>query len=257
MTARRAGRLHQHAPGTLAVASVVVTALLVVALAAWAASIGPSGVLRGEGPSPAGTPTLTESTTASGGYVTTDSTPAEPRRTPPWVRVFALLVDLAVVVGLVLLAARYAVVPAVRSARRRRRARLRRTTERLEFPVLEPPAAVAREILADAATQRRLLAEGGTPRNAVVECWHRFETQAAAAGLARGAWETSSEYTMRVLDLVDAHQPAVTRLGELYREARFSEHELTEAHRRQALEALDAIHRTIGLTAGTGTGVSR
>ena len=104
-------------------------------------------------------------------------------------------------------------------------------------------------MLADASTQRRLLAEGGTPRNAVVECWHRFETQAAAAGLARGDWETSSEYTMRVLDLVDAHQPAVTRLGELYREARFSEHELTEAHRQEALDALDAIHRTIGVPA--------
>ena len=234
-------------------ASVVVTALLVVVLAAWAASIGPSGVLRGEGPSPAGTPTLTQSASASAGQGTTVDTPAEPRGTPPWVRAFALLVDLAVVVGLVLLAARYGVVPAVRSARRRR-ARRRRTTERLEFPVLEPPAAVAREMLADASTQRRLLAEGGTPRNAVVECWHRFETQAAAAGLARGAWETSSEYTMRVLDLVDAHQPAVTRLGELYREARFSEHELTEAHRQDALDALDTIHRTIGLTAGAGTG---
>jgi hypothetical protein len=241
MSARRAS--------TLAVASVVATALLVVVLAAWAASIGPSGVLRGEGPSPAGTPTLTSSTSASADPGGTDTEAAQPEGTPPWVRAFALLVDLAVLVGLVLLAARYAVVPAVRSARRRRRARLRRTAQRLEFPVLEPPAAVAREILADADTQRRLLAEEGSPRNAVVACWHRFETQAAAAGLARGPWETSSEYTMRVLDLVDAHQPAVTRLGALYREARFSEHELTEAHRQEALEALDAIHRTIGVPA--------
>ncbi|ABL80990.1 MULTISPECIES: DUF4129 domain-containing protein [unclassified Nocardioides] len=242
MTARQAS--------TLAVASVVATALLVVVLGAWAASIGPSGVLRGEGPSPAGTPTVTESTSASAGPAAVDTTSAESRGTPPWVRAFALLVDLAVVVGLVLLAARYAVLPAVRSVRRRRRARLRRTTESLDFPVLEPPAAVAQEILADAASQRRLLAEGGSPRNAVVECWHRFETQAAAAGLARGAWETSSEYTMRVLDLVDAHQPAVTRLGELYREARFSEHPLTEAHRQEALAALDDIHRTIGRSFG-------
>ncbi len=241
MTARRAS--------TLAVASVVATALLVVVLAAWAASIGPSGVLRGEGPSPAGTPTVTRSASAPAGHGGTDTEPAEPRGTPPWVRAFALLVDLAVLLGLVLLAARYAVVPAVRSVRLRRRVRLRRTPERLEFPVLEPPAAVAREILADADAQRRLLAEGGSPRNAVVACWHRFETQAAAAGLARGPWETSSEYTMRVLDLVDAHQPAVTRLGELYREARFSEHELTEAHRQEALDALDAIHRTIGVPA--------
>jgi hypothetical protein len=242
MTARHAS--------TLAVASVVAGALLVVVLAAWASSIGPSGVLRGEGPSPAGTPTATWSTgSASADAGAADTEPAAPRGTPPWVRAFALLVDLAVVLGLVLLAARYAVVPLVRSTRRRRALRSRRTAERLEFAVLEPPAAMAREILADAASQRRLLAEEGSPRNAVVACWHRFETQAAAAGLARGAWETSSEYTMRVLDLVDAHQPAVSRLGELYREARFSEHELTEAHRQEALAALDAIHRTIGVPA--------
>ena len=36
-----------------AVAAVVATALLVVVLAAWAASIGPSDVLTGPGPSPA------------------------------------------------------------------------------------------------------------------------------------------------------------------------------------------------------------
>jgi hypothetical protein len=54
---------------------------------------------------------------------------------------------------------------------------------------------------------------------------------------------------MRLLDLVDAYEPAVARLAELYREARFSEHEVTEADRRAALEALDEIHRTIGVRA--------
>ena len=242
MTARQAS--------TLAVASVVAGALLVVVLAAWASSIGPSGVLRGDGPSQAAAPTTTASSaSASADAGAEPPAPVPSRGTPPWVRLFALLVDLAVVVALVLLVARYAALPFVRSTRRRRALRKRRTPERLAFDVLEPPAAVAREMLADAATQRRLLAEDGTPRNAVVACWHRFETQAAAAGMARGTWETSSEYTMRVLDLVDADQPAVTRLGELYREARFSEHELTEEHRREALAALDAIHRTIGVPA--------
>lgn len=239
MSARRAS--------TLAVASVVASALLVVVLAAWASSIGPSGVLRGEGPSPAGTPTPTASSSASADPGGAPIEPPEERGTPSWVRAFALLVDLAVAVGVVLLVARYAAAPLVRSVRRRRRARWRRTPQRVDLPVLEPPAALAREMLADADSQRRLLVEDGSPRNAVVGCWHRFETQAATAGLARGPWETSSEYTLRVLDLVEAHQPAVTRLGALYREARFSEHELTEAHRREALEALDAIHRTIGV----------
>jgi hypothetical protein len=129
--------------------------------------------------------------------------------------------------------------------RRRRRA----ATDEVAFDVVEPPDAIAREILSDAAAQRQVLLEGGTPRNAVVECWHRFETHGAAAGIERRPWETSSEYTLRVLDLVEAYQPAVARLGELYREARFSEHELTEDDRQEALRALDAIHHTIGARA--------
>ena len=115
--------------------------------------------------------------------------------------------------------------------------------------MLAPAEAVAREMVADAAAQRDLLLATASPGNAVVACWQRFETQAEAAGMARHPWETSSEYTMRVLDLVDADQPAVSRLGALYREARFSEHALTEEHRAQAVAALDAIHRTIGIPA--------
>ena len=115
--------------------------------------------------------------------------------------------------------------------------------------MLEPPDAVALEMAADAAAQRQLLVETDSPRNAVVACWHRFESQAETAGVGRHQWETSSEYTMRVLDLVDAYEPAVSRLAALYREARFSEHELTERHRADALAALDEIHRTIGIPA--------
>ena len=39
----------------------------------------------------------------------------------------------------------------------------------------------------------------------------------------------------------------MTRLADLYREARFSDHPMTEDHRQAALEALDAIHRSLGL----------
>lgn len=63
--------------------------------------------------------------------------------------------------------------------------------------------------------------------------------------MERHEWETSSEYTLRILDLVAADTAAVTRLAGLYREARFSTHELTEADRAAALAALDEIHRTI------------
>jgi hypothetical protein len=105
------------------------------------------------------------------------------------------------------------------------------------------------EISRDAAEQRRLLLEG-SPRNAIVECWHRFEEQAADAGLERHAWETSSEFTLRMLDLVAADSSAVAELAVLYREARFSTHPLDEGTRARAVADLDAIHA--GLLADHG-----
>jgi len=240
MSARRAG--------TLAVAGVVATALLVVVLAAWASSIGPSDVLRGAGPPQTTRSASTDGPTASAGPPASD---LDRRRsgTPSWVRVVAVVLNVAVAAAVVVLALRLA-VPLARDVRRRRRARRERGgrggPDDVEFAVVTPPEAAAREIIADAEAQRRLLTEG-VPRNAVVACWHRFEAAGAAAGVERRTWETSSEYTMRLLDLVDAHEPAVTRLAELYRRARFSEHEVTEADRRAALEALDEIHRTVGV----------
>ena len=57
-----------------------------------------------------------------------------------------------------------------------------------------------------------------------------------------------------MLEAVDADSSAVSRLAALYREARFSDHELTEEHRAAAVAALEAIHA--GLTA-TRPGASR
>ena len=229
-------------------AAVVAAALLVLALAAWASTSGPSGVFTGEGFDPAVTPS--EGPTAS---ATTGSAPPVQDRgdgTHEWVGVVALVLQVAVTLAVAYLLVRYVGLPFLRWLRDKRLARRRERVAQEEadaFSVLEPPAAVAQEMAADAAAQRELLLGTASPRNAVVACWHRFEAQGEAAGVGRHPWETSSEYTMRVLDLVDAHQPAVSRLGALYREARFSEHELTEQHRADALAALDDIHRTTGI----------
>ena len=237
---------------SVAVAAVVAAAALVVALTAWAATSGPNGVLTGDGFDPAGPPSAEPTPTATAG---SDDAPfANPpgTETHEWVRLVALLLQVAIMLLAAYLLLRYVLLPAGRWARSRARQRRRYRAEERdadEFTVLAPAEAVAREMVADAAAQRDLLLATAVPGDGVVACWHRFETQAEAAGMARHPWETSSEYTMRVLDLVDADQPAVSRLGALYREARFSEHALTEEHRAQAVAALDAIHRTIGIPA--------
>jgi hypothetical protein len=225
-----------------AVAAVLAAALLVLVLVTWAASIGPGGVLEGRGPAAQrSTPSASASTPSGSATPRTDeqdrlADSASPARA--WVRTIAFLFELATLCLVLFLLLRFAHwLREVYDARRRRDER----PDEVAFDVVEAPAVVRREILHDAEAQRRVLL-AGAPGNAIVECWDRFEAQAAAAGLARAPWETSSEFTLRILELAAADHRAVSRLAALYREARFSRHAMTEAHRADALEALAVIH---------------
>ncbi len=90
-------------------------------------------------------------------------------------------------------------------------------------------------------TRLAALAEGD-PRNAVVACWVALEDAADGAGLARDAAETSAEFTQRVLAGWQIDRGTVTQLAELYREARFSAHPVSELMRAEAVQALKTIH---------------
>lgn len=114
----------------------------------------------------------------------------------------------------------------------------------VEFDVLDDPEPLVEEIRRGADEQFELLL-GGLPRNAIVACWDRFEEHAERVNAARKPWETSSEFTLRLLDAVTADSAAVARLEALYREARFSAHEIDEARREAAVEALRAIHASL------------
>jgi hypothetical protein len=119
------------------------------------------------------------------------------------------------------------------------------------FDVLDDPGGLIEEMRDDAPAQRALL-EGGSARNAIVACWDRFEEQAGRVGLARRPWETSSEFTLRLLDVVEADGGAVARLERLYHEARFSQHVIDEDGRAAAVEALETIHASLRTRAGAG-----
>jgi ABC-type multidrug transport system fused ATPase/permease subunit len=227
----------------------VVGVLLAVVLISWTATIGPSGVLTGDGPEQhlGVTPTVSEpSSFDTRGMTSEEDLVRQAPEGNPVVSVIVLLLVLGLAVVLLFLGN-----AAYRAWREDREARRRARIEELEveFDVLDAPAdvvqALARDVQDDAAAQERLLTEG-TPRNAVVACWHRFEQLAGARGLRRRSWETSSEFTIRVLDLVGVDSHAVTGFAELYREARFSEHEVGEGHRARALEVLRRIHADLG-----------
>jgi hypothetical protein len=251
-------------PGLRAVVAVGATSVLMV-LVAWATLIGPDQVFTGPGPSPATLTTSTESCIPSPTAVDgTVETPDNPRNLPYceapdtsrqdaedlvrqadpplWLRIlvgaFELLL-LAAVVGLMA----FVVVAVVRALRRRARSQSER--EEVGFTTLGEPARLTAAIVDDITEQDRLLLDG-EPRNAIVATWLRFEVQGADAGVPRRTWETSSEYAIRILDVVAADAGAVNRLAGLYREARFSAHPITEEHRAAAVEALAGIRYSLG-----------
>jgi hypothetical protein len=255
-------------PGLRAVVAVSATSVFMV-LVAWATLLGPDEVFTGPGPVQASTTTtdtcipLPETTAADGSttVVIPDDYAARPyceplapnfgdggggvteEEPPLWVGVltWVLFGAAAAGAGAVLLLLVAAVV-------RELRARRLREEERAEvgFTVLEEPFRVAQQVAADVDEQESLL-RGGDPRNAIVAAWHRFEVQGERAGVARRASETSSEYGLRILDLAEADNGSVNRLAELYREARFSDHPVTEEHRERALAALADIRRSLGV----------
>jgi hypothetical protein len=118
--------------------------------------------------------------------------------------------------------------------------------EHVDFDVLDDPEPLVEEMRRDADEQFELLL-GGNPRNAIVACWDRFEEQAERVNASRKPWETSSEFTLRLLEAVSADAGSVSRLEALYREARFSAHEIDEGRRQAAVEALRAIHASLGI----------
>lgn len=129
------------------------------------------------------------------------------------------------------------VVLAIRVNRRRRHA----------APPESAREAPDRALLTDrrAAHQARMLREG-SPREAIIATWLDLERLVAAAGVPRRPSETSSELVVRVLDDREVPAAALTDLAALFREARFSTHELTEALRERAAGDLDAVHAALG-----------
>lgn len=110
------------------------------------------------------------------------------------------------------------------------------------FDVLDD--VVAATIAADAEAQHAAL-RSGVPRNAIVECWLRLEGAVIEAGVAPVPSDTSAEFTQRVLAAQDVDAEALLTLATLYREARFSDHVMTEGARASAIDALTALHASL------------
>lgn len=117
-----------------------------------------------------------------------------------------------------------------------------RRPEPAEASAAVAPIDTLPEVLLEGAGARMEGLETGTPTDAIVACWVRLEEEVAAAGLKEDHSRTSSEVVADVLGEHDVDAAALAELAALYREARFSEHALTEAHRARARDALTTVH---------------
>jgi hypothetical protein len=211
-----------------------------VTLVAWAAASGPLAVPEVSGPAPSYV-APSPSASAIPRPSSTPSATAAPRAGPgsgvdlSWVRY--------VVVGLLLVGALALLVRLLP-----RLARIWR-----ELPDTEPRALPADlgmlpgadELAGVLAVDRARLLEavdGGSPRNGIVAAWRRLEEITAESGLPRRGWETSAEFTVRMLHGLDVDPRAAGELSELYRQARFSSHEVDETQRDRARSALGRLH---------------
>jgi hypothetical protein len=100
--------------------------------------------------------------------------------------------------------------------------------------------------LANDAPAQFATLEAGSPRNAIVACWLRLEEVAGEAGVPSYPAETSTEFTTRVLGALAFDPAMINGFAFLYREARFSRHELGEPARRAAIAALRSLYDDIG-----------
>jgi hypothetical protein len=230
--------------GAIALGFSLAGVVLVVLLVGVAAGVGPSGLTHGRPHDPI--------FHAPSPHAISSSASASPSATPlglphgqshiPGAALIGLILRVALGAWLLWLLMRGLVWLQEELASRRDRTPKVTT---VEFDVLEDPEPLVQEMRRDADEQLELLL-GGEPRNAIVACWERFEEQAERVGLARRSWETSSEFTLRLLDAVTADAGAVSALASLYREARFSEHVITEANRQEAIAQLRLIRESVG-----------
>lgn len=223
-------------------ASVAVLVACLVAVA-WVTTASPTPLLHRPQASQGPSEPASSSAPPDG-----QQSPAPPRDYPEERRL-SRAADLYLYIILVLFA--LALLPVVWVGWRRSRGRAVLPAQETVAPLPnDDDVEVARTVAESARSGVDRLAEGSA-RNAIVRCWLELEDAVATAGVPQSPAQTSTELTERVLARLLVDDTAIVMLADLYREARFSEHQLTEDHRRRAVAALRRL--LADLPAGTST----
>lgn len=156
----------------------------------------------------------------------------------PWVLPLVLLL-LAVAVGALVVV--LVVAAGLRIAKRRRQLTGRRAPRPGSRAVPGEEPEDEPEELAEVIRSGLQAVEEGPPRNAIVAAWMRLEAAATSDRLVPHPSDTPSEFVGRVLSAYGLEETAIRRLADLYVEARFSRHRLTEAQRDEARACLERL----------------
>jgi hypothetical protein len=103
------------------------------------------------------------------------------------------------------------------------------------------PGAKASPLAAAVAAGSWALEHSPGAREAIIACYAAMEEALAVAGVPRRAADTPEELLERAVGDGAVRTPAARRLTGLFREARFSRHDLADAQRHDASAALDEI----------------
>ena len=100
------------------------------------------------------------------------------------------------------------------------------------------PAGLLAETLTDALDR---LSWSDDPRAVIIKAYHDIELAFAAAGMPPMESEAPRQYLERMLTSADVEKDAIIRLTALFEQARFSDHDMDESDRTEAIEAMEAV----------------
>jgi hypothetical protein len=91
---------------------------------------------------------------------------------------------------------------------------------------------------------------GTDARAAIMACWVHFERASEAVGIERESSDTPADLVRKLLVRHELDGAALRRLSDAYLRARYSPHEVGEADRDQARDALIALQSQLGVREG-------
>jgi hypothetical protein len=102
------------------------------------------------------------------------------------------------------------------------------------------------------AYSAELLLAADEIREAIFQCYESLCVTLMEQGFLRRDFETVREFELAIRDALPIREQALIALDQVFEEARYSSHEMGEAHRNAAQQAIDGVRSEIANMAARG-----